>query len=77
MKRPPTRPRRVDWTWLAVLPAALLLAAFLLLPIGLGFGATFTSYDPFGSAWQVVGLANYRAVLPAPTCGPPSPMPPS
>ncbi len=55
--------RRLDWTWLAVLPAALLLSAFLLLPALLGLGATFTSYDPFGPTWQVVGLANYRAVF--------------
>ncbi len=59
---PPAMKRR-DWTWLAVLPAALLVGAFLLLPVGLGFGTTFTSYDPFGTAWQGVGLANYQAVL--------------
>ncbi len=57
------RPRSFDWTWLAVLPAVLLLSVFLLLPVGLGLLATFTSYDPFGTVWQLVGLANYQAVL--------------
>jgi ABC-type sugar transport system permease subunit len=60
-------PRHLDWTWLAVVPAALLLGGFLLLPMALGLAATFTSYDPFGTAVRLVGLANYRAVFADPS----------
>lgn len=63
MKAPAGGRRRVDWTWLAVVPAALLLGGGLLLPMVLGLAATFTSYDPFGGAARLVGLANYRAVF--------------
>ena len=42
MTHPSLRPRSFDWTWLAVLPAVLLLSVFLLLPVGLGLLATFT-----------------------------------
>jgi len=55
--------RRVDWTWLAVVPAAGLLGGLLVLPATLGLLGTFTNYAPFGGPWEPVGLANYQAAL--------------
>jgi len=57
------RPRHFDWTWLAVAPAAAILLSFVLVPAVLGLLSTFTNYDPFGTAWHLVGLANYRSAL--------------
>jgi len=48
---------------LLVLPLAAILILFLLLPLVLGFVATFTNYAPFQTTIRFVGLGNYRNVL--------------
>src|SRR5437764_307830 len=50
-------------SWLAVAPAALLIALFLALPAILGLASTFTDYGPTGGPLHLVGLANYSAGL--------------
>ena len=39
------------------------MLGFLVLPAALGLLSTFTNYDPFGTAWHFIGMANYQAVL--------------
>src|SRR5438876_8056002 len=58
-----SQPPRIDWTWLAVGPAALLLLLFLVVPAVLGLLSTVTNYGPTGGNWQIVGLENYRSAL--------------
>src|SRR4051794_13208742 len=64
-----SRSRNVDWSWLALGPAALLLIGFLVIPAAFGFFNTFTDSTPGGTPWHFVGLDNYRAVLSDSTLG--------
>ena len=64
-----SRVRKVDWTWLALGPAALLLLGFLVLPAAFGFFNTFTDSSPGANTWQYVGLDNYRALFSDRTLG--------
>lgn len=55
--------RRLE-PWWFLLPALLVLAVFLLVPLVFGVAGSFQRwiiYDPFNRGW--VGLANYRALL--------------
>src|SRR4051812_32963486 len=61
--------RKVDWTWLALGPAALLLLGFLVLPAAFGFFNTFTDSSPGANTWHYVGLDNYRALFSDRTLG--------
>jgi len=64
-----TRPRVYDWSWLALLPAILLLVGLLIVPAAFGLFNTFTDSTPTRGAWHFVGLANYGAVLSDSTLG--------
>jgi multiple sugar transport system permease protein len=57
------RSRRLDWSWLATGPAALLVLLFVAVPAAFGLFNTFTDSTPFTRAWHFVGLDNYGAVL--------------
>lgn len=47
-----------------LLPFLLLVGVFLLLPLGAGFGLSFTSYKPFTlTPVQFTGLVNYSSLL--------------
>lgn len=61
--------RRLEFRWLAVGPAALLILLFLIIPAGLGLGSTFTNYSQSQSIWQFTGIANYQKVLADRTTG--------
>src|SRR5438132_3323453 len=69
MRATGSRSLRRDLTWLAVVPAGLLVLVFLAVPAGIGLFNTFTDSTPEGGAWHVVGLDNYRAVLADSTLG--------
>lgn len=59
------RHRRGRWVGLwFVLPASVYVVVFMLVPVVVGFGLSFTSYSPLSrSGPEPVGLDNYAAVL--------------
>jgi len=60
---------RIDWTWLALCPAAILLLGFLVVPAAFGLFNTLTDSSPGANTWHFVGLENYRALFSDNTLG--------